>query len=316
LAQAIFAPSQVRGLAGKEDSHTMSTIFARGFDYGTDEEALKKHFSAVGAIKEMHLQSRGAAVVVYEKASAASRAVNELHETTMEGQSRYVAVKLDEHRDLDKGKGKGSVNGSGRGGGDASGRIIFVTGFDFDTDDAALEWHFGKMGAIETLHFQSRTSAVITFVKASNAQRALTTIDGTTMSGQSRHVTVKLDDPDRKGKGKGGKGSGKGAGKAWVESGGGDTGRAIHVSGFDRDTDEAVLNEHFGIVGAIETLHFQSKGAAVITFVEADAAQHALTELAGTTMRGQSRYVAVKLDNASRRAGGKGEGEGERQSRE
>merc|ERR1712194_212453 len=93
-----------------EHSRTMSTIFVNGFDYGTDEEALKKHFGVVGAIKDLHLQSRGAAVITYEEPSAATRSVNELHETTLEGQSRYVEVKLDDpdrKRKGDKTKGKG-----------------------------------------------------------------------------------------------------------------------------------------------------------------------------------------------------------------
>jgi len=299
----------------------MSTIFANGFDFDTDDEVLKKHFGSVGEIKEFHFQSRGAAVITYEKASAASRAVDELHETTINGQSRYVVVKLDEHRSSYKGKGKGSGETKpplrGKGGSKASGRTIFVTGFDLDTDDATLEKHFVKMGAIEDYHFQSKWSAVITYVKASAAERAVTELDESTMKDQSRYVSVKMDDPDRNGKGAGkasgkgkGKGKGKGGkGKTWRESGGEDTGRAIYVSGFDYDTDEATLETHFGDVGTIEELYFQSKGAAVITFSEEAAAQRALTELADTTMSGQTRYVSVKMDNAAHR-NGKARGKG------
>jgi len=141
----------------------------------------------------------------------------------MSGQSHYVALKLDDpDRSAGKGQGeKGSGKGSGKKGGDGSGRTIFVSGFDFGTDDAALEWHFKSMGAIEDYHFQSKGSAVITFVKAASAQRALTKLDGSTLEGQGRYVDVKLDDPDRtgdKGKGKGkakGKGKGKDTGKSW-----------------------------------------------------------------------------------------------------
>jgi len=303
----------------------MSTIFAKGFDYGTDEEAVKKHFGAVGAIKELYFQSRGSAVITYVKTSSATRALDELHATTMEGQIRYVAVKLDDpDREVEddkgkgkgkdtngkggkgkgkgkdtNGKGKGKTKASGKGGRGVSGRSIFVTGFDFETDDAALTRHFGNIGAIEDYHFQSKRSAVITYVKASVAQQAVTKLDGSTMRGQSRWLEVKLDDPDRNGEewsewllpaqGSGKKGSGK------------DSGRAIYASGFDFDTDEATIMYHFGSVGTIESCYFQSAGAAVVTFVKAASAHRAVTELGGTTMDGQTRYVAVKMDNALHR---------------
>lgn len=296
----------------------MTSIFVKGFDYGTDEETMKSHFSDVGSIKELYFQSRDSAVVTYAKASEANRAVEELHKTTIEGQSRYVVVKLDDP-DRNEGEGKGSKGASKgkrsrEGGSEGAGRTIFVHGFDFDTDDATLEKHFVKMGAIEDFHFQSKGSAVITYTKEAAAQKAVSELDGSTMSGQSRYVAVKLDDPDRvgkgdskgkdKGSGKGGKG-GKGSGKSSGKSGG----RAVFVSGFDFDTDDAALTTHFGKMGAIETHHFQAKGSAVITFVKASAAQRATSELDGTTMKGQSRYVDVKLDDPDRK-GRKGKGSG------
>jgi len=219
----------------------------------------------------------------------------------------------------DKGKGKGKGKGSG-----GSGRTVFISGFEYDTDDAALEWHFKKMGAIEDYHFQSKGSACITFVKASSAQKALAELDGSTMHGQSRYLALKLDDPDRsggkgKGKGKGkDKGKGKGSGKYRKASGDDeDDGRSVYTSGFDFDTDDAALKEHFGGCGTIEEIYFQSKGAAVITFSEEAAATQAL-DLANTTMKGQTRYVAVKLDTAAHRSGdsGKASGKGKWKSRE
>jgi len=196
------------------------TIFVNGFEFGTDEEALKKHFGAVGAIKDLHLQSRGAALITYKKPSAATRAVNELHETTLKGQSRYVEVKLDDPErqpkgakakgkdkgkleDLeqpkgakaegkDKGKTEDSVERHPR----PSGRTIFVYGFDPKTDDDALLDHFGTVGAIQHHHFQTKVSAVIVYAKKSAAQEALAKLDGSTMSGQRRYVDVRLDIPE------------------------------------------------------------------------------------------------------------------------
>jgi len=195
VASAYVAPSQ-----------TGSTIFVNGFTYGTDEEALKKHFGAVGAIKDVLFQSRGAALITYEKPSAATRSVNKLHETTLEGQSRYVTVKLDDpdregkgDKAKGKGKDKGKTEDSDKRDYRPSGRDIFVYGFDPKTDSDALTNHFGTVGAIEGHHFLTKVSAVITYVKASAAQQALTKLDGSTISGQKRYVDVRLDDPDRNG---------------------------------------------------------------------------------------------------------------------
>jgi len=112
-------------------------------------------------------------------------------------------------------------------------------------------------------------------------------------------VEVKLNDADREREGAKAKGKGKDKGKT-EDSGKGDSGssgRAIYASGFDYGTEEAALEKHFGDVGTIESIHFRSKGAAALTFVEAASAQRAVTELDGTTMTGQTRYVSVKLDN-------------------
>jgi len=288
---------------------------------------LKKHFSAAGVIKELYFQSRDSAVVTYADASGASQAVTDLNETTIEGQKRYVIVKLDDPDREGKGEGKkkGKAKGegkssskTGKGGSGATGRTIFVKGFDFDTDAAALQKHFGKMGAIEELHFQSKWAAVITFVKEVSAQKALAQLEGTTIEYQSHYLALKLDDPDRKG-GKG-KGAGNGAKGSTTASGskrGDGYGRTIFASGFDFDTDDAALEWHFGTMGAIEDYHFQSKGSAVITFVKAVAAQRALTQLDGSTLDGQSRYVDVKLDDPDSRGGkdkGNSKGKGKSKS--
>eukprot|EP00933_Yihiella_yeosuensis_P081447 TRINITY_DN9505_c0_g1_i1.p1 TRINITY_DN9505_c0_g1~~TRINITY_DN9505_c0_g1_i1.p1 ORF type:complete len:204 (-),score=66.01 TRINITY_DN9505_c0_g1_i1:206-817(-) len=118
----------------------------------------------------------------------------------------------------DRGKGKGGYGGGkdgykgGKGygkskGGGGDGKSIFVNGFDFGAEAAALEDHFGGMGRIQNLYFQGKGSAVITFEDESSAQRAVEELDRSTISGHSRFVSVKIDG-ERGGKGK--KGSGKG----------------------------------------------------------------------------------------------------------
>merc|ERR1711892_1520455 len=143
----------------------------------------------------------------------------------------------------DKGKDRGKTEASDKGDSASSARTIFVKGFDFGTDDDALTNHFRTVGAIEDHHFQSKFSAVITYVKASAAQQALTKLDGSTMRGQSRYLDVKLDDRDRNG----GEGSelsrtAKGSGldrKGSVKVSGTDSGRANTVQPFESASQRA-----------------------------------------------------------------------------
>merc|ERR1712129_157673 len=95
--------------------------------------------------------------------------------------------------DKAKGKDKGKTEDSGKGDSGSSGRTIFVNGFDIEVDDDILTNHFGTVGAIENHHFLSKGSAFIIYVEAASAQRAVTELDGTTMTGQNRYVAVKLD---------------------------------------------------------------------------------------------------------------------------
>ena len=114
------------------------------------------------------------------------------------------------------------------------------------------------------------------------------------------------------GGGKGGYGGGKGfKGSGKSLGGGGGDGRSIYVSGFDFGADDAAVREHFGYVGTIESLHLDSRGSAVVQYVDAAAAQRAVAELNRTTMSGHSRYVSVKMDG-ERSSKGKGKGKGKK----
>jgi RNA recognition motif-containing protein len=209
----------------------MSAVFISGFDWDTDEKVLSDHFKSVGAIKELYFQSKGAAVVTYEKAASANRAVSELHETTMKGQTRYCSVREDnpdreqsegKGKGKDKGKSKGKGKGKGKGGGDGggAGSAIYISGFEYETEETTLRKHFSGVGRIEDLYFQSNGSAVITYSSPHVAQRAVDELNETTIRGQSRYVAIHIDNRQvgkgkGKGKGKSGKGKGKGKGKSW-----------------------------------------------------------------------------------------------------
>jgi len=100
-----------------------------------------------------------------------------------------------------KSSGKGGFDGD-RSGGGGDGRTIYVSGFDFGADEALLQDHFGGVGTIATLSLQGNGAALIQYVEAASAQRAVAELDRTTMDGHSRYCSVKMDG-ERKGKGKG-----------------------------------------------------------------------------------------------------------------
>jgi len=295
----------------------MAAVFVRGFEFDTQEETVRKFFSPMGEITEIYFQSRDSVVVRFEKEESAEKAAKELHEKTMEGQSRYVTIKIDGGKGSGKGKGKGDRDG-GKGSGKGKDKgdrepverktfekdtSIYISGFDTSsTDELSLKAHFGDCGEIVEIYFQSRGSAVIAFKDTVGAKRAVDDLHESTIKGQSRYVSVRMNDSDR-GKGSG-KGSSKGGGKDRSHSG-----EKIVVSGFEYETEEALLSKHFGKVGDIVDIYFQSGGSAVITYKDAETADRAVTTLDGTTMQGQQRYVAVKIDDPNR-SKGKGKGKG------
>lgn len=93
--------------------------------------------------------------------------------------------------------------GFGGGGGGRDGRSIYVTGFDVGADEFQLREHFGGVGQIDSLRFQGNGAAIIQYVDAATAQRAVGELDRTTMSGHSRFCRVKIDGERSKAKGKG-----------------------------------------------------------------------------------------------------------------
>mmetsp|Transcript_57580 Transcript_57580/g.171353 ORF Transcript_57580/g.171353 Transcript_57580/m.171353 type:complete len:187 (+) Transcript_57580:123-683(+) len=83
-------------------------VFVNGFDFDTPEGSIAQHFETIGCVLDVKLVSRGAAVVRFENLSDAERAVQELHETTIPGNRRFVTVRLD-------GKGGGGGKGGKKG---------------------------------------------------------------------------------------------------------------------------------------------------------------------------------------------------------
>merc|ERR1719203_1779510 len=91
--------------------------------------------------------------------------------------------------------GKGSFGGKPkRQGGDhkdedpaGSGRV-FVRGFDFGTDDEQFEGHMKAADPIHAVHWVTKGSAVVVYKKKASAIKAASTLDKTTIDGNSRFM--------------------------------------------------------------------------------------------------------------------------------
>jgi len=92
-------------------------VFVNGFDFDTDESAILAHFEAIGKVSDIRLIGRGSAVVRFDDPVAATQAIQELNETTIHGNKRYITVKMDQEKGGKKGKGKGGGKDRDDGGG-------------------------------------------------------------------------------------------------------------------------------------------------------------------------------------------------------
>mmetsp|Transcript_104255 Transcript_104255/g.321622 ORF Transcript_104255/g.321622 Transcript_104255/m.321622 type:complete len:183 (+) Transcript_104255:127-675(+) len=120
-------------------------VFVNGFDFDTPEGSIARHFETIGCVLDVKLVSRGAAVVRFENARDAERAVQEMNETTIEGNRRFVTVRLD---GKGGGGGKGGKKGKdfddrGKGGGK---RFEDRTSFDGELQTGMVAKFFADRG--------------------------------------------------------------------------------------------------------------------------------------------------------------------------
>lgn len=308
-------------------------VFVNGFDFGTTQEAVESHFSEAGLVESVEMK-KGSAVVTFSSSSEAEAAVDTLNKSTIEGNSRFVAVKLDRkslpHDEAPPKPAKRKHVGP------EAVCEVFVFGFDFGTTQAAIEAHFSDAGLVESVDMK-KSNAVVTFSSPSEAEAAVDTLNKTTIEGNSRYIDVRLDqksmpptsDGDRPGKfqksggsaraatevvppwlrGKedrgsaraatgGGKAKGKGKGKGKR----GDhrdedppgAGR-VFVRGFDIGTTDEELEGHMSAAGALHTVHWVSRHSAVVVFKKRASAEKAASKLDKTTIEGNGRYMDIIL---------------------
>eukprot|EP00746_Dinoflagellata_sp_MGD_P140886 gnl/MRDRNA2_/MRDRNA2_74072_c0_seq3.p1 gnl/MRDRNA2_/MRDRNA2_74072_c0~~gnl/MRDRNA2_/MRDRNA2_74072_c0_seq3.p1 ORF type:complete len:329 (+),score=57.18 gnl/MRDRNA2_/MRDRNA2_74072_c0_seq3:84-989(+) len=294
----------------------VSAVFVDGFDFGTSKDDIESHMSQAGTVDSVQLK-KGNAVVTYSSADEAELAVATLNKTTIEGNSRFIDVKIDK-KSLPPLTGMKRSSDGGQGG---STRVL-VRGFDFDTSDEQLEAHMGKVGVIQELHWVSKGSANVVYSDATAATAAINTLHGTVIPGNSRFIDVIIGG-DRAAEKKS-KGGGKGWGAGWTEMGeypipwmqkmskgkgtfkGGGKGKRgdhsdedpagsarVFVRGFDFGTTDQQLENHMKQAGLIHTIHWVNQGNAVVVYMNKGSAAKACSSLDKTTIPGNSRYIEV-----------------------
>merc|ERR1712176_1139711 len=70
-----------------------------------------------------------------------------------------------------------------------SGRV-YVRGFDFGTTDEQLEGHMSQAGPIHTVHWITKGSAMVVYKRKASAAKAVSSLDKTTIDGNSRFIDV------------------------------------------------------------------------------------------------------------------------------
>eukprot|EP00451_Oxyrrhis_marina_P046528 CAMPEP_0204449430 /NCGR_PEP_ID=MMETSP0470-20130426/99835_1 /ASSEMBLY_ACC=CAM_ASM_000385 /TAXON_ID=2969 /ORGANISM="Oxyrrhis marina" /LENGTH=282 /DNA_ID=CAMNT_0051449247 /DNA_START=64 /DNA_END=913 /DNA_ORIENTATION=+ len=261
----------------------MTAVFVNGFDFGTTEDQVRHHFESAGRVSRVMFQGKGAALVSYNSEDDARRAVSTLAETTIDGNRRYVNVKMDEGGPSkgDRKGGKGDYYGDRKGGkgggfGGPPGPQIIVRGFDFGTTEEQVWNHFDHCGEILELRFLSEAVR----------ERE----DGGDGPSKGDRKGGKGDYGDRKG--------GKGGGF------GGPPGPQVIVRGFDFGTTEEQVWNHFDHCGEILELRFLGEGTVVVKFASEAQASKAV-DLNRSTIDGNQRYINVDFDG---KGGGKGKG--------
>jgi len=240
-------------------------VFVRGFDFDTSDEQLEGHMGSVGAIEQVKWVTKGSAEVVYSSPEEAAAAVEQLQGTTIDGNTRFIDVKPREA--VERAAPAKRFNSGGKGGGQ------WVDTSNMKQIAALLGGGkgFGGKGGGQ-------------WVDTSNMKQIAALLGIANVGG---------------GKGFGGK---KGASKGGFKKRGGDhkdedpagSGR-VFVRGFDFGTDDDMFEGHMKAAGPIHTVHWCTKGSAVVVYKRKASAVKAASQLQGTTIDGNARFIDVIL---------------------
>merc|ERR1719387_782477 len=77
-------------------ANKVATVFVQGFDFGTTEDQVAAHLGQAGNVQEVDLFAKGgAAKVTFSTPDEANYAVESLNKTVIDGNERYIDVRLD-----------------------------------------------------------------------------------------------------------------------------------------------------------------------------------------------------------------------------
>jgi len=276
-----------------------SSAFFSNVPYTTTAGYLSKIFSKVAKVEHIELYSDsygcsiGAGVVFFVSATAAQRAVSELHDCEVDGRS--MLVKLNEREERKKGSGKGNPEA-----------IVFFNGVPYDTSEGFLRAKFERHGRIVDFDLwrrpdgSSQGMGTCEFSDAAEAEGAITGLNGAVVDG--RRILVQLDsrptadgasqEPARSrrvGKGTSGKGNPE---------------RRVFWSNVPTTTTEGYLRCRFEQVGTIVDFDFwrrrdgSSLGMGVCEFDHYLGAWRAHERLHGMDIDGNS--LLIKSDDGGR----------------
>lgn len=158
------------------------------------------------------------------------------------------------------------------GGGDGQPlRRVSVYGFDMGTTKNALVSHLKRAGPVEDVHFTGSFNAVVRFGFPEAAQAAVDTLNGTTLANQKgklRISTVTSNQGIRKNECR------------------------VRVQGFEPQTTWEDVAEHFENVGRVAFVQMRGYEA-IVRFTCAEDAFAAITQLNGTSLENQRRWLRV-----------------------
>lgn len=190
-----------------------ASVYVWNLSYETDWRSLKDHMRKAGNVDNATVltnqegRSNGCAVVVYQKAQEAARAIRELQDSDLDGRS----IRLREDRGQGGGGGGGRGGGGGgrgggrgrgrarggrggrgsHGGGDSEGKQIYISNISSNTDWRKVKDHFKQVGDVDRADSRPGKFATVRFYNKEDAAKAIETLNGSDLDGFN--LEIRLD---------------------------------------------------------------------------------------------------------------------------
>ncbi|CAE8632742.1 unnamed protein product [Polarella glacialis] len=163
----------------KSTKVAVSAIFVGGFASGTAEAALREHFGTAGSVVDFKFLSNNSALVTYSSDEEGKSAVVSFQGKSMKGSNRWLDVRV---------KGDPKVAALPKE------NTVAIIGWDRGTTEAAITEHCGKAGSVVAFElFRQKSGALVTFSSSEEAATAVASLNGTTIEGNSRFISVRKD---------------------------------------------------------------------------------------------------------------------------